>query len=50
MKLKLEGTHRVQTHAVLPNAEPTAVIPNPNIDLSTPNHIVSRISQGHSLH
>jgi len=32
------------------NPRRIAVNPNPNVDLSTQNHVTSRISKGHSLH
>ena len=32
------------------NPRRIAVNPNPNVDLSTQNHVTRRISQGHSLH
>ena len=43
---ELEGTHRVQTHAVL-LLTLTLIL---TFDLSTQNHITCRISQGHSVY
>jgi len=43
---QLEGTHRVQTHAVLLLTLALKL----TFDLSTQNHVTCRISQGHSLY
>jgi len=45
-QMKLEGTHRVRTHAVLLLTLTVTL----NFDLSTQNHVTCRISQGHSLY
>ena len=45
-QLKLEGTHRVRTHAMLLLTLTLTL----TFDLSTQNHVTCRISQGHSLY
>jgi len=44
--LKLEGTHRVRTHAVLLLTVSLTL----TFDFSTQNHVTCRISKGHSLY